>query len=231
MADEADNRPVIYVGDQLLKKQGAKTRAEADAMYESIIAMTIAQSPGTTKDDFLFVRGTASIWPENLAERAAAAEAEPVGAPGAAQADLDDPTPYPPRPAITSTGMKSAPDHASDAQALQHGVYTASPDADVAHEPVQVQVPVQVPVPIGHRAALPASLEDIQASRAAAQHLGLRLPADAHGVCFADIQSRAAAMRCNATLVYGGEVLLESAFGRWYCKSFAEACQRLNGTL
>jgi len=91
--------------------------------------------------------------------------------------------------------------------------------------------------PIGSRAALPATLQDIEQSRAAAatptsaQHLGLRLPSDAHGVVFADIQSRAAAMRCKATLVYGGEVLLESALGRWYCKSFAEACQRLNGTL
>jgi hypothetical protein len=212
MADDLDRRPLIYIGDSLLKQQGMKTRAEADALYESIIAMTVAQSPGTTEADFLFVRGTAVIWPEDLAERAAAEAAGP-GVAQEAPGDLDGPLASP-RSRSNFVTHNNA-DHQSD-EALGQGVSTPPP---------------------GGRSALPATLQDIQASRARAQqftevsahHLGLRLPADAKGVCFNDVWRVAAALRATATLLPGGEIMLESKFGKRHCASFSVACQLLNG--
>jgi len=141
--------------------------------------------------------------------------------------DLDGPLAY--RGQNGHFVVRNNADVQSD-QALKPG---DEPLPEVVHEH---EVHVHVPVPIGHRAALPASLEDIEQSRARAQqitdisarHLGIRLPADAKGVTFNDIQRVAAALRCTAELLPGFEVMLTGKFGSRYCKSFAIACQCLN---
>ena len=86
------------------------------------------------------------------------------------------------------------------------------------------------------RASMPASLQDIEQSRAAAQHrqamvqttaqmLGLHLPE--RGVTFAQVERVASALGCKAALLPGGDVRLESRFGQGVYVSLDAAANAL----
>ena len=84
---------------------------------------------------------------------------------------------------------------------------------------------------------MPASLEEIQASRAAMQcrqatvqttasMLGLRLPE--RGVTFAQVERVARALGCQAVLLHGGDVKITGPFGIGVYVSLAAAAAALN---
>ena len=66
--DSAPAGPYVFTSDRTLKANGAKTRAEADAAYEDLKAMMIANDPSLA--GATFHRNRLLIWPEDDEELA-----------------------------------------------------------------------------------------------------------------------------------------------------------------
>jgi hypothetical protein len=146
--------------------------------------------------------------------------------PPLAHGDIDDPNPGTRRPAISFPGITSSSDSTSDARRLHAAaedqqVVVGRPDAAVARRP-----------------ALPPSLDDIEASKAAFKRrqmtpeqsavamLGLRLPE--RGVTLHQVEYVARALGSNATLLPTGEMKITGTFGEGVYPSLDAAANALN---
>jgi hypothetical protein len=145
--------------------------------------------------------------------------------PPLAHGDLDDPNPGTRRPAISFPGITSSSDSTSDARRLH---------ADVADLPGQGRSAAAV----ARRPAYPASLDDIEESRAAFKRrqmtpeqsavamLGLRLPE--RGVTLHQVEYVARALGSNASLLPTGEMKITGTFGEGVYPSLDAAANALN---
>jgi len=128
-----------------------------------------------------------------------------IAAPSEPSAEPGDPPPHRPSEAISSLVQAAAPHNESDGYA----------------DPARA-------LNIERRAALPPSLEDIQAASLTAAHrLGIpKLPE--RGVSFMDLQRVASALGVEATLLLGDAVHLKGKFGEGSYGTFASAAAALN---
>jgi hypothetical protein len=145
--------------------------------------------------------------------------------PPLAHGGIDDPNPGTRRPAITSLVIASSSDSTSDARRLH---------ADVADLPGQGRSAAAV----ARRPAYPASLDDIEESRAAFKRrqmtpeqsavamLGLRLPE--RGVTLHQVEYVARALGSNASLLPTGEMKITGTFGEGVYPSLDAAANALN---
>lgn len=151
--------------------------------------------------------------------------AEGETGPPLAQSDIDSPNHRASSQAITSLVIASSSDSTSDARRLH---------ADVADLPGQGRSAAAV----ARRPAYPASLDDIEESRAAFKRrqmtpeqsavamLGLRLPE--RGVTLHQVEYVARALGSNASLLPTGEMKITGTFGEGVYPSLDAAANALN---